>query len=188
MSFPDFVDMVNCVPGRRILELGTKRSILERPTHRKDHFRGYKLYVMSDFQSGLDVDIVADIHTLSERMGEKTYDVILACSVFEHIKYPQLAAHEILKVLTMGGILFIQTHQSFPLHAYPYDYCRFSADALKALFSKSMGFETLDAWHEFRAFVHSDRDPGTKNGLAFLNSCIYGKKIKETPKEYIYEL
>lgn len=188
MNFQEFVDKVNSDPGLLILELGTRRSSPKVATHRRDCFKGYSRYVMSDKQDGIDVDIVADVHKLSSTFGEKSFNVILACSVLEHIKYPQLAAHEIMKTLRMNGILFLQTHQTFPLHAYPNDYCRFSADALKALFSSAMGFDTITAQHEFPARVVSERDPGTENSPAFLNSYICCIKRKETPKEYQYEL
>jgi hypothetical protein len=66
------------------------------------------------------------------RRGEERFDVIISCSTFEHLKYPAVAAHEVLKALKVGGVLFVQTHQSFPLHGYPFDYFRFSREALAA--------------------------------------------------------
>lgn len=190
MNWNEFVTLVNGLRRPRILELGTKRSKLniKKGTIHKDQFRGYGKYVGTDVEAGMDVDVIADAHKLSEVLGEESFDVIISCSTFEHFKYPQLAAHEIMKTLRVGGLLFIQTHQAFPLHAYPYDYCRFSKEALEALFPKKMGFEVVDAWYEFPATVVSERDPGTKNSPAFLNSNLYGKKSKETPKEYQYEL
>jgi hypothetical protein len=53
----------------RILEVGTKRSQNDRPTHKKDAFNCIDNleYVMSDYQNGIDVDVVCDLHN--------TYDI-----------------------------------------------------------------------------------------------------------------
>ncbi len=188
MNFTEFIDTVNKLDKPRILELGTKRSRPDVPTTRKGRFKGYREYIMSDKEPGLDVDVIADVHRLSSTFGEQMWDVVLAFSVFEHLRYPQLAAHQIMNVLSVKGLVFIQTHQSFPLHGYPQDYCRFSADALAALFTVKMGVTVLEAWHEFPAVITSERDPGTKNGKAFLNSNLIGQKFEVTPKVYLYEL
>ena len=84
-------------------------------------------------------------------VGAERFDVILSASTFEHLKYPGLAAHELLKTLTVGGLLFVQTHQSFPLHGYPSDYFRFSREALASLFGTTMGFEVVATGYDFPA-------------------------------------
>lgn len=184
----DFVTEVNTeLKTPRILELGTRRANPSLVTSRKEHFKNYSEYIMSDYKEGLDVDVIADIHELTKTFGEESFDVIFACSVFEHLKYPQLGAHEIMKTLKINGLLFIQTHQTFPLHAYPSDYYRFSRKALEALFPKIMGFDAHNIWYEFRAVIHSKRDPNTQNGLAYLNSNLCGIKKEKTPEEFIYE-
>lgn len=187
-TWGEFVHTVNFNTHKpRILELGTKRDVIEFPTTRKNQFKNYGEYVMSDYQPGVDVDEVADIHRLSKVFGEERFDVIISMSVFEHIKYPQLAAHEMMKTLSRGGILFVQTHQTFPIHGYPYDYFRFSKDGLAALFTKKMGFIVWDSWYEFKAQILSE-DQNTQFNPAFLNSYLYGKKWRKTPRKYLYEL
>jgi SAM-dependent methyltransferase len=127
----------------RVLELGTKRSIPDRSTRRDKWIPNASEYLGCDIESGVDVDIVADVHRLTEVVGEEQFDVIISCATFEHFKYPHLAAHQIMKALKIGGVLFIQTHHTFPLHAYPYDYFRFSREALSGLFGSTMGFRVI---------------------------------------------
>jgi predicted SAM-dependent methyltransferase len=91
---------------------------------------------MTDYQNGLDVDIVCDLHKTDTIFNDKSFDLIISCSTYEHLKYPQLCSHNLMKMLKIGGIIYIQTHQSFPLHGYKYDYYRFSREALKSIFSK----------------------------------------------------
>ena len=50
---------------------------------------------------------------------------------------------EINKVLKTGGLVFIHSHQTFPLHDYPGDFLRFSEEGFKELFSENLGFEIL---------------------------------------------
>jgi hypothetical protein len=179
-----------CAPLERprVLELGAKRSRPERSTLHRDWVPHAAEFLGTDFEAGVDVDVVADLHSLSETVGEESFDVIISCSTFEHLKYPTLAAHEILKALTVGGLLYVQTHQTFPLHAYPSDYFRFSSEALRALFGTRMGFETAAAGHDFPARVHARRVPDARREEAYLNSTLWGTKRAQTPAEYVYEL
>jgi len=190
MNWNKFVQLVNNLDKPRILELGTRRSELNmaKGTIHKADFKGYSEYLGTDIDYGVDVDVIADAHKLSNIVGEESFDVIISCSTFEHLKYPTIAAHEIMKTLKIKGHLFIQTHQSFPLHAYPNDYFRFSTEALDALFGSKNGFKVKATWYEFECDVVSHRVPGLITLPSYLNSCLYGQKHKKTPREYKYEL
>ncbi len=65
-----------------------------------------------------------------------------------------------MKALKVGGLLYIQTHQSFPLHGYPNDYFRFSQDALASLFGTTMGFEVVATNYDFPVRLYSRRVTG----------------------------
>jgi SAM-dependent methyltransferase len=171
----------------RVLELGTKRSIPDRSTRCDSWIPHAGEYLGCDIESGVDVDIVADVHQLTEVVGEEQFDVIISCATFEHFKYPHLAAHQIMKALKVGGVLFIQTHHTFPLHAYPNDYFRFSREALAGLFGTEMGFRVIETIYEFPARVYSSQVPSSFRAQAYLNVCLYGEKVATTPQEFIYE-
>lgn len=189
-SWSNFKDRVNSLDKPRILELGTRRSELniKTGTIHKAEFDNYLEYIGTDIEEGVDVDTVADVHKLSEVFGVKSYDVIISCSTFEHLKYPTICAHEIMKVLKLNGLLFIQTHQTFPIHAYPSDYFRFSTEALKSLFGIKNGINIISAWYEFECLVVSQRVPGLVRLPSYLNSNLIGEKIGLTPSKYIYDL
>jgi hypothetical protein len=175
-----------------VLELGTSRSIAERSTLHKDWVPHASQYLGTDIAPGADVDIVADVHRLTQITGEEKFDAIISCSTFEHLKYPHLAAHEIMKSMRVGGLLFIQTHQSFPLHAYPYDYFRFSREAMAGLFGSKNGFQVIATAYEFPSHIFAGRDHQghpipTQHMRSFLNVCLFGKKVEKTPAEYVYE-
>ena len=176
------------LPSPSVLELGTLQSVPGRSTLHRDWVPHAAEFLGNDIQAGPDVDIVADLHRLSEVVGTERFDVILSASTFEHLKYPTLAAHELMKALKVGGLLYIQTHQSFPLHGYPNDYFRFSQDALASLFGTNMGFEVVATNYDFPVRLYSRRVIGTEHMPAFLNTTLWGEKRAPTPDEYRYEL
>jgi hypothetical protein len=176
------------VDAPSVLELGTKRSVSGRSTMHRDWVPHASEFLGTDIEAGTDVDIVADAHQLSEVVGDERFDVILSCSTFEHLRYPTLAAHQIMKALKVGGMLYVQTHQSFPLHGYPLDYFRFSQAALASLFGTTMGFEVVATNHDFPIRVYSRRVPDLQLLPAYLNTTLWGEKRAPTPDEYRYEL
>jgi hypothetical protein len=93
-----------------------------------------------------------------------------------------------MKALTISGLVFVQTHQSFPLHAYPNDYFRFSREALAGLFGTTMGCEVVATDYDFPAVIYSRREPETNRALAYLNTMLWAEKRTPTPARYRYEL
>ena len=185
--FKDFIGLVEAMNAPTVLELGVKRSIPSRSTLHKHWVPKAGAFLGTDIEAGEDVDFVADIHRLTEVTGEEKFDVVISCSTFEHFKYPQKAAHEIMKSLRMGGAVFIQTHQSLPIHDFPYDYFRFSREGLAALFGQEMGFEVLGTDYEYPVRLFSVNDKAGHFSPSYLNTRLLGVKTGRTPEDYIYE-
>jgi SAM-dependent methyltransferase len=183
----DFQERMADMPAPGVLELGVKRLYTGVKTKHDDWVPNAGEFLGTDIQDGIDVDIVADVHKLSETVGKERFDAIISCSSFEHFKYPHLAAHEIMKSLKIGGLLFIQTHQTYPVHGAPHDYFRFSREALAGLFGTQMGFNVIDTVYEFPAQIYTPEVPNIGGEPAFVNSCLLGEKTAKTPDEYIYE-
>jgi SAM-dependent methyltransferase len=133
----------------RCLEVGTRRQG-DRPTWKKPHFaEAHPLgeFVGVDFEPGADVDVVADAHALPFEAG--SFNLALCCSTLEHVRRPWLVAAELARVLRPGGLLYVQTHQTFPVHGYPQDFYRFSREALLDLFGADAGMEAVECGYEF---------------------------------------
>lgn len=136
-------------PGPRILELGTRRWGPD-PTHHKAMFAWAADYVLCDFMDGVDVDVVADIHELDQVFEPGSFDAVICCSVLEHVERPWIAVEQMCQMLTrpesntsgLGGGLYVQTHQTFPLHGYPTDFFRFSDRALESMVPDGFEVET----------------------------------------------
>jgi SAM-dependent methyltransferase len=166
--------------GYRALELGTRRWG-DKPTHhsgwldksRRGGF-GWGEWVKSDFMAGEDVDVVVDAHKLELTFGPESFDLVWASSVFEHLEFPWVAAKQIGRVLKPGGMFFIQTHQTFPIHGYPQDFYRFSRQALESLFSWA---EYHRSFYEYPCAIACPEVQNMDRAApAFLNVCIFGQK------------
>ncbi len=164
------------IKSPRTLELGTRRVEGDPPTTRQDWVPHASEYICSDFQEGLDVDVVADIHTLSETFGCESFDIIICLSTFEHIQRPWIAAPEIAKVIKPGGLFYCHTHQTYPLHGHPHDYWRFSREALETLFCKENGFDWVETDYEFPCDIVSDENENAKLHPSYLNVRAFAKK------------
>jgi SAM-dependent methyltransferase len=136
-----------------VLEVGTKQAVEGRSTHSKHAFPSVarENYVMADVAPGQDVDIVADLHSLPAEWTSR-FDGFVANAVFEHLERPWLAAREVVRILAPGGLCYVSTHQTFPLHGYPSDFFRFSREALSLVFADA-GLRVVEVAYEHRAQI-----------------------------------
>lgn len=89
---------------------------------------------------------------------------------------------------SVPGRSTMQTHQCFPLHAYPSDYFRFSRNALASLFGTDMGMAIVATEYDYPAQIYSRRLSDSHRHLAFLNTLLWAEKRVPTPADYRYEL
>lgn len=186
-AFPPFMKRALEMRLPRILELGVRQSTPGHSTKKASLFPNAGEYVGTDIEHGEDVDAIADVHRLSKFFGPESFDIVLTEAGFEHFKYPHLAAHEIMKTLKPGGLVFVQTHQTFPIHAVPHDYFRFSVEALKSLFGTKMGMKIHAAGYGSPAAIYSHVDVNGHLAPAYLHVNIFAEKLEATPESFVYE-
>lgn len=171
-----FINRLHAVREAQVLELGTMRSEANRSTVHRAWAAADANYICSDFQDGLDVDVVADIHTLSHSFAADSMDAIIACSVFEHVQRPWIGAAELGKVLKPGGQVFVQTHFAFPIHGYPSDYWRYTREALETIFGADAGLAVVGSAYQFPVGLHAPELPPAETLEAYLNVCVVAEK------------
>jgi hypothetical protein len=139
--FGKFLQRIGALPPGAMLEIGSRaRSGITR--------RGFVpkgwAYEGLDIVAGENVSVVGDAHQMSGQLAAGHFNAVMSFSVFEHLAMPWKVVLEINKVMAVGGIGYIQTHQSFPLHEVPWDFWRFSQSAWPALFNAATGFRIIE--------------------------------------------
>ena len=94
------------------------------------------VYHRADFPGlpGLDFTFAEDSRLPAP---DQSYDLILSTQVLEHVREPAIYLNECHRLLRPGGTLLLTTHGSFPDHACPHDYQRWTADGLNLAVTKS---------------------------------------------------
>jgi hypothetical protein len=118
----------------RLLEIGSRARSGNTYRHL---FPSDIEYIGIDITEGPNVDVVCDAHTLSRSLGWQ-FDFAFSVSTFEHLLMPWVAVLELNKVMKLGGLVFVQSHQTWPLHEQP-------VDGWRGLFNFHTGFELIDA-------------------------------------------
>jgi len=129
-------------PGMMILEIGSRE--VTGISLFKHRFKN-ATYVGFDFYSGENVDVVGDVHKLSSYFTNQKFDLIFSSSCFEHFAMPWIASIEIIKLLRMGGKVFIETHFSYGLHEMPWNFFQFSNIGLEVLFPSIFGINKIES-------------------------------------------
>ena len=128
--------------GLKVLEIGSRAvssdSLWSKALPKVD-------YVGFDVLPGRNVDVVGDVHFLSEYFSENSFDLVISFAVFEHVALPWIAAEEITKVLKIGGFVALETHFSFSEHELPWHFFQFNSRALEVLFSNQFCYEKIDS-------------------------------------------
>jgi len=117
-------------------------------------------YVGTDMREGVGVDKVLDLHDIdapSESVG-----TVLCLDTLEHVEDPRRAMQEIFRILKPDGIAVISSVMCFPIHAYPYDYWRFTPEAFRSILKPFA--------HSFVGFAGKEDFPHTVVGIGFKGS------------------
>jgi SAM-dependent methyltransferase len=143
-------------------------------------------YTGFDYHEGPNVDVVGDAHTLSRYFEPEAFDVIVSKSVFEHLAIPWKVVLECNVVLRTGGLVLINTFQSFPLHERPWDFFRFSDQAWKVLFNQWTGFEIIATELNMPCQIIPDGPPPPGwvfPNLGYVNSNVLARKVGDYDRD-----
>ncbi|MBC7409669.1 MAG: methyltransferase domain-containing protein [Arcicella sp.] len=88
--------------------------------------------ITSDVHNEFRPDYIFDGHFIP--FADCCFDLVLAAQVIEHTINPWKFCQELQRVVTVGGLLQIEAPQTFPYHAEPYDFFRFTFTGIRSLF------------------------------------------------------
>jgi SAM-dependent methyltransferase len=176
--FPEFIGLVEGMAEPVVLELGSRNVT---GVTRRHLFPTAGRYIGCDIHPGEGVDLVADIHRLSDVVEPASVDAVFSVSVFEHLVYPWKAVLEINRVLKPGGYVFTATHPSWPAHELPWDFWRFPVGGLAHLMVADTGFELVRAVEGVPAKIYSLAEDAPTRGLrdfhVNLGVAVIGRKV-----------
>ena len=159
----------------KILFTGAKEWEGSPPSNHKE-YAPHAEWMGTDIEAGKGVHIVGDLQRL-DRITDEKFDAIFSPATLEHIERPWTAMYAMTNMLRRGGLLYLHTHQTFPLHGYPHDYFRFSTEALKTL-AHDAGLETIKAGYDGECKIKPHANVKVWNDAApcYLNVTICAKK------------
>ncbi|HET9846620.1 MAG TPA: methyltransferase domain-containing protein [Nitrospira sp.] len=107
--------------GSRVLDLGGKRSP-KRGQFRIEHYDVRVRY--ANLSAANRPDVQTDAAMLPFK--NETFDAVICAEMLEHVADPVSVIRETYRVLRERGVLLMTVPFLFPIHADPYDYCRYT--------------------------------------------------------------
>jgi hypothetical protein len=122
-----------------ILEIGSKRyGGFPMFFDYRTLFPAATRYVGIDMEAGEGVDAVVDMTTsidsIREKVGTERFQTIICLSVMEHVGDIVTFSRNVEALLAPGGTLVLSVPFVWEIHAYPYDYWRFTPRAIEFLY------------------------------------------------------
>lgn len=114
----------------RVIEIGSKQYGSTIPWRK---YFPHAEYVGIDMEEGDGVDMTLDIAQVDAYVPDAA-DLLICCSVLEHVKRPWVAAANLERMVVTGGVMYIAVPWVWRYHPYPDDYWRFSFAGIRELF------------------------------------------------------
>lgn len=106
----------------------------------------------TDLQSGNGVDVVCDMHTPPLEWAGR-FSGVLCSEVLEHVERPWKFLRAVRSVMQPGARIVVTTLFSFPVHAFPSDYYRYTTEGLSVLM-RDAGFSDVAAEYSGEHTMH----------------------------------
>jgi hypothetical protein len=90
-------------------------------------------FIGVDLSPGVGVDQLHNLHALGFRA--ESIRSALMFDTIEHVEFPRVALSEIGRSLAPDGVVLMTTVFFFPIHPFPNDYWRFTAQGMASLMS-----------------------------------------------------
>ncbi len=127
----------------RVISVGSGSDSDKEGLHYRDYFTNAVSYTTADLSAERGAELQIDIRSMPE-ISDGSYDCVLCNSVLEHVDDYRSALTEITRILTSGGILFLNVPFRQALHLEPYDFWRFTPHAIRYLLQDDYDILALD--------------------------------------------
>lgn len=175
-SIEEFKRLMSGVVPAEILCTGAKQW---PGTFHADHTQHvpHANWIGTDIEAGDGVEIVADLQCIDKHL-QRRFDAVFCPATLEHVERPWCAMRAMSQILKPGGVLFVQTHHTFPIHGYPNDYYRFTDAALKSLCSDA-DLTVIVCEYEYPCTIHAPPEiiGWNSNAESYLNVSVCAVKL-----------
>lgn len=138
--------------GEDVLEIGTRYESHNQKRWRCNRDLAAGKWLGVDMQAGLGVDMVLDVYDLATVFSDRFTSVV--CSeVLEHLEWPREAMRQMFHVIRPGGQIVLTAPFSFPVHAYPDDFFRYTPSGIQSLLVEA-GFKVTGIQEAGEYFVY----------------------------------
>lgn len=170
------------IQNPKVIEIGSRAWYNLPPRYHKHELLSH---IPTAFWLGVDmldedgIDAIHEAHYLSKIFPANHFDAIICIATLEHIARPWIIVNEMAKITKSGGLVYVETHNAFPIHLFPNDYFRFTIQGLEELFCKDHGWKTLEGQYISPVKI-VPVDPLVKwssDADAFLNVSILAQRI-----------
>ncbi len=150
-------------PGQDFIEIGGRGPGAEAVRRRVE---GQWRYLGVDIEPGPNVDLVADVHALSDILPHGQAGAIYSNSVLEHLFSPERVIAEANRLLRDDGLFIGILPCMWPLHQEPWDFQRWTIHKFHAVLNGHTGFEVLETFeiNEFHLVPKLPYLPGINRG------------------------
>lgn len=119
---------INLKPGSKVLDVGSsseehrkfKQPFIEENVFKPLKEQSVEIYHM-DIKKDKGVDIVCDIENVNLDEIREYFDLVICCSLLEHVKKPLKVASILPELIKSNGYLIVSVPEVYPRHPDPVD-------------------------------------------------------------------
>lgn len=178
--FPRFQEMIHALDAPTVVEIGSRAR---SGTVNNEWLSSRAKYIGFDIVDGPNVDVIGDADDMARHFEASSIDAAYSVSTFEHLAMPWRVVAQLNQVLKIGAVVFVASHQTWPLHDSPWDFWRFSEGAWHSLFNTDTGFEVMEVAMGEGACIVADYLSASTTHLdlhpAFLGSGVIARKTAD---------
>lgn len=165
-----------------VLEVGSKDHSAENrgPTMPFREMFPTNEYIGVDMEPGKGVDRIVDLVDGIGDLPENYFDLVICCSVLEHVSKPWKMAENLTRLLRPGGTIYMSVPWIWRYHQYPDDYFRYSFRGIESLFSDLTWSKIHYSTTQYGEFLV------VKDSFLFIdNTLIFTKEKDGVPRKYM---
>jgi SAM-dependent methyltransferase len=137
-------------------------------------------YIGVDLEPGKGVDRIIDLVAGIGDLPKNHFDLVICCSVLEHVAQPWRMADNLTSLLRPGGTLYMSVPWIWRYHQYPDDFFRYSFRGIMSLFPELSWGKIHYSTTRYNEFLV------VKDSCLFIdNAFVFTENEHQSPRKYM---